>query len=108
MPVIALAAAFADLVLPRCCIGCERPGRALCAGCAPHAPLRVDAAGLPVVAAGSYGGALRAALIAYKERGRRDLAASLGKLLGRTLPGSIGERARAGAVRCPDGARPRR
>jgi predicted amidophosphoribosyltransferase len=76
-----LAAALADLVLPRCCVGCGRPGRSLCLGCAPRDVLRLDVAGLPVVAAGAYAGAVRAALLAYKERGRRDLGAPLGELL---------------------------
>ena len=80
MPV-SLAAALADLVLPRCCVGCGRPGRSLCLRCRPLEVVRLDVAGLPVVAAGAYAGALRAALIAYKERGRRDLAGPLGELL---------------------------
>ncbi len=45
--------------------------------------LRLEIAGLPAVAAGAYAGALRTALIGYKERGRRDLARPLGALLGR-------------------------
>ena len=81
----ALAAALADLVLPRCCVGCRRPGRPLCAVCASTRPLHVDAGGLPVVAAGGYDGAVRAALIAYKEHGRRDLGGPLGDLLARAL-----------------------
>jgi predicted amidophosphoribosyltransferase len=75
------AAALADLVLPRCCVGCGRPGSSLCPHCAPRGVLRVDAVGLPIVASGPYAGPLRAALIAYKERGRRDLAGPLGRLL---------------------------
>jgi predicted amidophosphoribosyltransferase len=80
-----LAAALADLVLPRCCVGCGRPGQALCRHCGPREVVRLDVAGRPVVAAGAYAGALRAALIAYKERGRRDLAAPLGELLARAV-----------------------
>lgn len=80
-----LAAALADLVLPRCCVGCGRPGRSLCLRCGPNGVLRLDVAGLPIVAAGAYAGALRAALIAYKERGRHDLAAPLGELLARAV-----------------------
>jgi predicted amidophosphoribosyltransferase len=75
------ATVLADLVLPRICIGCGRPGRSLCLRCGPHRVLRLDVAGLPIVAAGAYEGTLRAALIAYKERGRRDLAGPLGELL---------------------------
>lgn len=89
MPIATLAAALVDLVLPRCCVGCGRAGPALCAPCSPAGLLRPDTAGpgLPVVAAGAYSGALRAALIAYKERGRRDLARPLGELLARTVGG---------------------
>lgn len=85
MPLASLFAAFADLVLPRCCVGCGRAGGALCVACAPAGLLRLDTAGLPVVAAGAYAGTLRTALIAYKERGRRDLAGPLGELLARTV-----------------------
>ncbi|PZS16770.1 MAG: amidophosphoribosyltransferase [Pseudonocardiales bacterium] len=85
MPFTAFAATLADLVLPRCCVGCGRAGPTLCASCTPAGLLRYDAAGLPVVAAGEYGAALRTALIAYKERGRRDLAAVLAGLLGRAV-----------------------
>jgi predicted amidophosphoribosyltransferase len=80
---VSLAAALADLVLPRCCVGCGRPGAGLCPQCGAVDLVRLDVAGLPVVAAGAYAGALRAALIAYKERGRRDLAGPLGELLAR-------------------------
>jgi predicted amidophosphoribosyltransferase len=67
-----------DLVLPRACFGCGRIGSALCAACA-IPELRRPHPG--VVAAAAYDGPLRSALIAYKERGRRDLAAPLAALL---------------------------
>lgn len=77
-----------DLVLPVHCCGCDRPGEVLCAGCAPdlwrvgpHEPVRPPAGLPPVVVAGPYEHALRAALIAYKERGRRELVAVLGHAL---------------------------
>jgi predicted amidophosphoribosyltransferase len=79
-------AALSDLVLPQCCVGCGRAGQSLCPRCRPATPVRLDVAGVPVVAAGDYAGALRAALLAYKERGRRDLARPLGLLLAGTLP----------------------
>ena len=81
-----LLAALIDLVLPQCCVGCGRDGAALCASCASSRLVRLDAAGLPVAAAGDYAGGLRTALLAYKERGRRDLAGPLGELLARALP----------------------
>ncbi|GAB7048260.1 hypothetical protein JCM9534A_33860 [Catenuloplanes indicus JCM 9534] len=90
-----LWATLTDLVLPSACAGCGATGRALrravCADCA--ATLRAltpfatgpDPAppGFPPCAAlGPYAGVLRAALLDYKERGRRALARPLGLLLG--------------------------
>lgn len=81
----ALITSLADLVLPACCAGCGRPGAVLCRRCRPcGVPLSVTAPavpGLPVLAAGSYSHALRAALLAYKERGRRELARPLAAVL---------------------------
>lgn len=76
-----------DLLLPVECGGCNAPGAALCPRCAGllSAPIQVRPpccpAGPPVYALGSYQGCLRAALLAYKERGRRDVAAPLGTAL---------------------------
>lgn len=47
-------------------------------------------AGFPVVGAAAYEDALRRAVLAYKERGRRDLAAALGELLGGAVGGVLG------------------
>lgn len=81
-----LIASLVDLVLPRTCLGCGRAGAALCAACQPRElPLRVWAGGLDVCAAGAYEGPLRTALLAYKERGRHELAAPLGRLLARAV-----------------------
>ncbi|WP_250001019.1 ComF family protein [Actinoplanes sp. M2I2] len=85
---------LADLVLPAPCAGCEAervPLRygvcALCAArlealrCFRTAPDPMPP-GLPsCVAVGAYEGALRGALLAYKERGRHRLAEPLGRLL---------------------------
>lgn len=76
---------LADLVLPRGCLGCGRAGAVLCATCLPHGPPAVLDVGLPVLAAAPYDGAVRAALLAYKERGRRDLAGCLAGLLARSI-----------------------
>ncbi|WP_244875945.1 ComF family protein [Winogradskya consettensis] len=86
---------LADLVLPGVCAGCgaERvPLRcAVCWECAaewevlrPYATRPTPAPrGMPVCfAAGVYAGALRGALLAYKERGRYRLKRPLGVLLG--------------------------
>ena len=74
-----------DLVLPPSCAGCGSGGALLCGPCA--APLRGPArqhapqprpAGLPPLwAAAGYGGGVRAALIAYKDRNRTGLVSEL-------------------------------
>ncbi|MFH8485338.1 ComF family protein [Streptomyces longisporoflavus] len=81
---------LADLVLPAECGGCGRPRTALCAQCGDAlcgaAPCRVRPdprpAGLPVVhAAAVYENAVRAVLLAHKERGALGLARPLGASL---------------------------
>ena len=83
-----LAAALADLVLPRICAGCTLPGVALCRRCAallaephPAAPRRFPTGFPPTVAAGRYAGPVRSAVIAFKARGRAELARPLGAAL---------------------------
>ncbi|MBE4740257.1 MULTISPECIES: ComF family protein [Streptomyces] len=79
-----------DLVLPAECGGCGRPRAVLCPECRAAltgaAPCRVrpdpEPAGLPVVhAAAPYEDAVRATLIAHKERGALALAGPLGTAL---------------------------
>ncbi|GAA3372122.1 ComF family protein [Streptomyces sannanensis] len=81
---------FADLVLPMTCDGCGRPGTELCAECGRAlygaVPRRVrpdpEPEGLPVVhAAAPYRDAVRAVLLAHKERGALGLAGPLGAAL---------------------------
>jgi predicted amidophosphoribosyltransferase len=83
-----LTAALADLVLPRTCAGCAVPGVVLCRRCAallarPHVatPRRFPEGFPPTVAAGAYAGPVRPAVIAFKERGRSELARPLGAAL---------------------------
>jgi predicted amidophosphoribosyltransferase len=79
---------LADLVLPRTCAGCGVPGAILCRRCAallaePHlaTPRRFPEGFPPTVAAGAYAGPVRPAVIAFKERGRSELARPLGAAL---------------------------
>ncbi|MFJ3673432.1 ComF family protein [Streptomyces sp. NPDC090106] len=81
---------LAELVLPAECGGCGRPRTVLCPGCravlAGTAVSRVrpvrEPAGLPAVyAAARYGEAVRAVLLAHKERGALALSAPLGEAL---------------------------
>jgi len=81
-----LAVALVDLVLPAECGGCTEPPAvgAWCAHCAERlgTPAWVVLPGGPaVLTAGRYTGPLRTAVLRYKERGRRDLAAPLARHL---------------------------
>ncbi len=91
---IGLLGDLADLVLPAPCAGCEAdrvPLRyGVCVACAARLealrPFRTapepPPPGFPFcVAVGPYEGALRGALLAYKEKGRHRLAKPLGALL---------------------------
>lgn len=80
--------ALADLVLPRICAGCGLPGAVLCRRCRsllaqprPATPRRFPDGFPPAAAAGAYAGPVRPALIAFKERGRAELARPLGTAL---------------------------
>jgi predicted amidophosphoribosyltransferase len=78
------AAGLGDLVLASRCAGCHRDAGVWCRACdaAVGRPGLVAAvAGRPVSAAGRYDGALAAALVEHKERGRLALAGPLGRLL---------------------------
>jgi predicted amidophosphoribosyltransferase len=91
---MSMVASALDLVLPRRCVGCGVDGVAWCRSCVPiTAPVRIGGAetgaeagkGAGTLAAAAYEGAVRAALLRYKERGRRDLGPPLGALLARAV-----------------------
>ena len=80
-----------DLLLPTRCAGCGALGAACCRACfgvwgGLREVTRTPTAGLVrVFALASYQGVARRLLIAYKERGRRDLAPALGHALAEAL-----------------------
>lgn len=100
-----------DLVLGSRCVGCERPGRALCPGCAPALagrPYRTapdpEPPGLPAVWTTSrYAGVPRAALLAYKERGRVTLAGPLGAAMANALDAAVSAAASVSGSGVADG-----
>jgi predicted amidophosphoribosyltransferase len=103
-----------DLVLPADCGGCGRPRAVLCPQCrralTGAAPRRVrpvpEPPGLPVVcAAAPYTDAVRAALLAHKERGALALAAPLGEALAGAVRSVLREVRTAAAPAGPGRAR---
>jgi predicted amidophosphoribosyltransferase len=101
-----------DLVLPAECGGCGRPREVLCPECRAAlmgaAPCRVRPApepvGLPEVhAAAPYEDAVRAALLAHKERGALALAEPLGTALAGAVRAGLGEVWGGGAEDFPPG-----
>jgi predicted amidophosphoribosyltransferase len=89
-------AALADLVLPRTCAGCGVPGAVLCRRCGrlltrPHlaTPRRFPPGFPPTVAAAAYEGPARAVVLAFKERGRAELARTLGTALALAVAGVV-------------------
>lgn len=76
---------LADLLLPVDCVGCGAPGRTLCTACAvllQVPPLQRSLPGVGAVVSGlRYDGVARAAVLAFKNAGRTDLAPPLAAAL---------------------------
>jgi predicted amidophosphoribosyltransferase len=90
----AVTAALADLVLPRACAGCRAPGPELCAACrlalsGPPRPRPRAGVDVPVWSSATYEGPVRAAVVAYKDDGRRGLARPFGRVLARTVEAAV-------------------
>jgi ComF family protein len=92
-----LGDASIDLLLGSTCVGCSRPGTALCSRCGvalEGLPFRTSPSPCPpglscVVAVADYDGVARAALIAHKERGRFGLSRPLGRALALSVFGVL-------------------
>lgn len=97
-PLRDLAADVLDLVHPRECAGCGRPHTSWCADCSgalrrgafAHRPSPAPA-GLPeCFAAAPYDGPVRSAIVAWKERGERDLTAPFAEALAEAVRAAAG------------------
>ncbi len=86
-----------DLVLGGACLGCGRPGRAVCPDCraglsdraVPAWPTPVPAGLAPPWAAGEYAGLLRELVLAHKERRMVGLRPLIGDLLAAGVAASV-------------------
>ncbi|MFE7139364.1 ComF family protein [Streptomyces sp. NPDC057644] len=99
---------LSGLLLPVACAGCGRPRAELCTACrtalhgGPARRVRPSPRppGLPAVyAAAPYENAVRAVLLAHKERGALGLAGALGRALAGCVRAGTGEPGGAGASR---------
>lgn len=89
--------AYVDLVLGGRCVGCARPGRALCRACVadlptdagPRWPTPVPAGLAEPWAVADYDGTVRAIVLAHKERGVLALAGHLGRLLAVSVAAAV-------------------
>jgi len=94
-----MCAVLLDLVLPTRCACCQAVARGMCAACLrsvshpfAHLPSLPPPDLPPLSVAGRYEDAARTAVLAYKERGRRDLAHVLGTSLARAVLHLLGRR----------------
>lgn len=106
-------AALLDLVLPLRCAGCDAAGAAVCDSCTAELtaePARrmpsPAPAGLPECwSACDYGGAARAAIVAYKERGQTVLARPLAEVLAFAMVSALPAGSPCAVVPVPSAAR---
>ncbi|MFX4294803.1 ComF family protein [Streptomyces bohaiensis] len=90
---------LAALVAPAVCAGCEGEGGPLCGRCADAlvslrpAHVRPAPAGVPLAlwSGGGYGGVLRGALLAHKERGALPLSRPLGAVLAAAVDAALAQ-----------------
>ncbi|MDI6911691.1 ComF family protein [Nocardioides sp.] len=86
-----------DLLLGGSCVGCARPGRALCEACAailpdvgrPAWPTPAPAGLVAPWAVAAYAGTVRAMVLAHKERRMLSLGGPLGRLLARSVASGL-------------------
>ncbi len=89
--------AAADLLLGGRCLGCARPGRLLCPGCAtglpsgahPSWPSPTPPGLAPPWAAAEYAGAVRALVVGHKEHRLVGLRRPLGRLLAQAVTAAL-------------------
>jgi predicted amidophosphoribosyltransferase len=98
--------AVLDLVWPRSCGGCGRPGVSWCADCAQllagpalrTRPVPCPPALPPVWTAAAYDGPVRQAIVAWKDDGRHDLTSALSVALATAVRAAVGSGPRIGSV----------
>lgn len=103
-----------DLLLGGACVGCARPGRALCPGCVALLPRHPRPAWPDPVppglaqpwAAGEYDGAVRAMVLAHKEHRVLALRGPLGSLLAGAVAGLLADVPPGPVVLVPVPSRP--
>lgn len=90
------------VLLPVACAGCGQPDRALCAACRVQCAAELVGRALPdrtpVVSALRYEGAVRRAILAFKEEGRTDVARPLARAVGAAVDAAAEHAGMVGAA----------
>jgi predicted amidophosphoribosyltransferase len=92
-----LGDAAVDLLLGSCCVGCDRPGRLVCSGCAatlsepawPAWPSPTPGGLVAPWTAAEYAGVARALVLGHKERAMHGLRGPLSGLLARAVRAAV-------------------